>query len=187
MVCEEIEPNLYAIKAGRALAGTFELRGSATTATRLQFVADSFVHDARPLTNVVDMPEWNDTAELRSRVDEPPQKWDDVPEPLDDLLEAIYAGGRRGWGESDLIPLLERTLPDVINPWDFLRSLQDATVLTPFLRARFRGRTWKLGPVALRCGPAPKIWSWSMVACRLCSSTTSSAPSKRSADAPSDE
>jgi len=148
-VCEEIEPNLYAIKAGRALAGTFELRGSATTATRLQFVADSFVHDARPLTNVVDMPEWKDTAELWSRVAEPPQNWDDVPEPLDDLLEAIYAGGRRGWGESDLIPLLERTLPDVINPWDFLRSLQDATVLTPFLRARFRGRTWMLGPVAL--------------------------------------
>ena len=148
-VCEEVEPNLYAIKAGRALAGAFELGGSATTATRLQFVAKSFIHDARPLTNVVDLPEWNDTAELRSRVAEPPQGWDDVPEPLDDLLEAIYAGGRRGWSESDLIPLLERVLPEEINRWDFLRSLQDATALTPFLRARFRGRTWMLGPVAL--------------------------------------
>jgi len=148
-VCEEIEPNLYAIKAERPLAGAFELRGSATTVTRLQFVADAFVHDARPLANVVDMPEWNDTAELRSRVAEPPQDWDDVPEPLDDLLEAIYAGGRRGWSESDLIPLLERTLPADINRWDFLRSLQDATALTPFLRAQFRGRSWVLGPVAL--------------------------------------
>lgn len=149
-VCEEIEPNLYAIKAGRALGGAFDLiAASATIVTRLQFVANSFVHDARSLTNVIDMPEWNDTAELRSRVAEPPLSWDDVPEPLDDLLEAIYAGGRRGWSESDLIPLLERILPDEINPWDFLRSLQDATALTPFLRARFRGRTWMLGPVAL--------------------------------------
>lgn len=84
-----------------------------------------------------------------ARFAEPPQDWDDVPEPLDDLLEAIYAGGRRGWGESDLIPLLERILPEEINRWDFLRSLQDAAALTPFLRARFRGRTWMLGPVAL--------------------------------------
>jgi hypothetical protein len=147
--CKEIEPNLYAIRAKRPLAGVFELRGSATTATRLQFVADAFVHEVRPLANVVDLPEWNDTAELRSRVAEPPQNWDDVPEPLDDLLEAIYAGGRGGWSESDLIPLLERVLPKEINSWDFLRSLQDATVLTPFLRARFRGRSWILGPVAL--------------------------------------
>ena len=148
-VCEEIEPNLYAIKAERPLTGAFELRGSASAATRLRFVADAFVHDAHPPANVVDMPEWNDTTELRWRVVEPPRDWDDVPEPLDDLLEAIYAGGRRGWSESDLIPLLESTLPAEIHCWDFLRSLQDATALTPFLRARFRGRSWMLGPVAL--------------------------------------
>jgi hypothetical protein len=148
-VCEEIEPNLYAIKSEYALAGNFELRDSATTATRLRFVANSFVHDARPPTNVVYMPEWNDVAELRSLVVEPPREWDDVPEPLDDLLEAIYAGGRRGWSESDLIPLLERTIPEGIHCWDFLRSLQDATALVPVLRARFRGRLWMLGPVTL--------------------------------------
>jgi hypothetical protein len=100
-------------------------------------------------TNVVQTPEWNDTVELRSRVAEPPQEWGAVPEELDDLLEAIYAGGRRGWSEADLIPLLERVLPREINHWDFLRSLHEATALTPFLRARFRGRTWTLGPVAL--------------------------------------
>jgi hypothetical protein len=148
-ICEEIEPNLYAIRADHALAGTFEIRASATTATRLQFVANSFVHDARPPTNVVDIPEWNDTAQLRSRVVEPPREWDDVPERLDDLIEAIYAGSRRGWSESDLIPLLERTLPKEIHRWDFLRSLQDATALMPFLRARFRGRLWMLGTVTL--------------------------------------
>jgi hypothetical protein len=149
LTCKEIEPNLYAIKTRHPLDGAYELRGSAMTATRLQFVADAFVHDARPPSNVVDMPEWNDTVELRSRVGEPPQGWDEVPEPLDDLLEAIYAGGRGGWSEADLIPLLERVLPVEINPWDFLRSLQDASVLTPFLRARFRGRSWVLDRVAL--------------------------------------
>lgn len=148
-ICEEIEPNLYAIKAGRALAGSFELICSETTVKRLHFAADSFVHETRPLTNVVDLPEWNDTAELRSRVVEPPQDWDDIPEPLDDLLEAIYAGGRGGWNESDLIPLLEKVLPGEINRWDFLRSLQEATALKPFLRTCFRGRTWMLGPVTL--------------------------------------
>ncbi|HBR46702.1 MAG TPA: hypothetical protein DEA80_17595 [Afipia sp.] len=149
LACKEIEPNLYAIKTRRPLDGAYELRGSAMTATRLQFVADAFVHDVRSPSNVVDMPEWNDIVELRSRVAEPPQGWDEVPEPLDDLLEAIYAGGRGGWSEADLIPLLERVLPAEINPWDFLRSLQDASVLTPFLRARFRGRSWTLDPVAL--------------------------------------
>jgi hypothetical protein len=149
LTCKEIEPNLYAIEARRPLAGAYELRGSPTTATRLQFVADAFVHDARPPSNVVDIPEWNDALDLRSRVAEPPQGWDEVPEPLDDLLEAIYAGGSGGWSEADLIPLLERVLPAQINPWDFLRSLQDASVLKAFLRARFRGRSWALGSVAL--------------------------------------
>lgn len=148
-VCEEIGPNLYAIQTARPLAGTFELKGAGTTATRLQFVADAFVHQPRPPANVVDLSEWNDTTELKSRVAEPPREWEDVAEPLDDLIEAIYAGGRRGWSESDLVPLLERTLPPQINCWDFLRSLQDATVLTPFLRARFRGRSWVLDSAAL--------------------------------------
>ena len=149
LTCREIEPNLYAIKTPRPLGGAYELNGSVTTATRLQFVANAFVHDVRPLTNVVDIPEWNDVVELRSRVAEPPQGWDHVPESVDDLLEAIYAEGRGGWSEADLIPLLERVLPSEVSPWDFLRSLQDSTVLTPFLRARFRGRAWSLAPIAL--------------------------------------
>ncbi|HEV2159468.1 hypothetical protein [Bradyrhizobium sp.] len=147
--CKEIEPNLYAIRSRGPVAGVFELRSSASTGARLHFVADAFVHDGQRPANLVDAPEWNDTVRMLSRTAEPPQGWDTVPEALDDLLEAIYAGGRRGWSEADLIPLLERVLPGEISPWDFLRSLQDATVLTPLLRARHRGRTWILGHVAL--------------------------------------
>lgn len=149
LTCKEIEPNLYAIRSRRPIAGTFELRSSAATAQRLHFAADAFVHEIQTPANVVELPEWRDALDLRSPVAEPPQGWDAVPEALDDILEAVYAGGRRGWSEADLIPLLEKVLPGEIVPWDFLRSLQEATVLRPFLRARFRGRTWSLGPVTL--------------------------------------
>lgn len=148
LVCKEIEANLYAIRSRRPLAGTFELKSSATS-VRLHFVADAFVHEVQAPANTVEMPEWNDEVELRSQVAEPPQGWDAVPDALDDLLESVYAGGRRGWSEADLIPLLEKILPGDLNSWDFLRSLQDAAVLKPFLRARFRGRTWGLVPMAL--------------------------------------
>jgi hypothetical protein len=147
--CKEVEPNLYAIRSRRPLAGPFELRSSATTAMRLHFVEDAFIHEVQAPLSAVKSPEWTDAVELRFPVAEPPQGWDAVPEALDDLLESVYAGGRRGWGEADLIPLLEKIIPGDVNPWDFLRGLQDAAVLTPFLRARFRGRTWGLVPVAL--------------------------------------
>ncbi len=149
VVCKEMETGLYAIRSRRPLAGTFELRCSSTTAARLRFVADAFVHEPQMPSGTVALPEWTDVAELASQVVEAPRDWDAVSEPLDDLLEAIYAGGRRGWGEAELIELLERTLPDDIGPWDFLRSLQDAAFLTPFLRARFRGRMWGLLPATL--------------------------------------
>jgi hypothetical protein len=147
--CKEIEPNLYAIRSRRPVAGAFELRSSASTAAKLHFVADAFVHEGQTPSNLVEVPEWDDVVRMLSRTVDPPHEWDVVPEALDDLLEAIYAGGRRGWSEADLIPLLERVLPGEISPWDFLRSLYDATVLTPLLRARHRGRTWILGHVAL--------------------------------------
>lgn len=149
LTCKEIEPNLYAIRSRRPVAGAFELRSSASTAARLHFVADAFIHEGQRPANLIEVPEWNDSVEMLSRTAEPPQGWDAVPEQMDDLLEAIYAGGRRGWSEAGLIPLLERVLPGEISPWDFLRSLQDATVLTPLLRARHRGRTWIVGQVSL--------------------------------------
>jgi hypothetical protein len=144
LTCREVGPNLYAIRTRRPLSGTFELRSSPNTSSRLHFAADAFVHEAQTPSNLVEAPEWDDAVEMTRRTIDPPQAWDTVPEPMDDLLEAIYAGGRRGWGEALLMPLFERVLPAEINPWDFLRSLQDATVMTPLLRARHRGRTWIL-------------------------------------------
>lgn len=149
LTCKEIEPNVYAIGSRRPVAGAFELRSSADTSARLHFVADSFIHERQIPSHLIETPEWNDAVAMVSRTAEPPHAWDIVPEALDDLLEAIYAGGRRGWGEADLIPLLERVLPAEISPWDFLRSLHDATVMRPLLRARHRGRTWITGQASL--------------------------------------
>ncbi|MGY3511272.1 hypothetical protein ACVIQY_004247 [Bradyrhizobium sp. USDA 3051] len=149
LACKEIEPNRYAIRSKRPVAGAFELRSSASTAARLHFVADAFVHDGQRPNNHDDAPEWKDRVPMVGGSAEPPTAWDPVPEQLDDLMEAVYAGGRRGWAEADLIPLLERIIPDDMNPWDFLRSLQESTVLTPLLRSRHRGRTWILGSVSL--------------------------------------
>lgn len=149
-VCKEVEPGLYEMRARRPVSGAFELRASATTAVRIRFVADAFTHnDLQTPANLVPLPEWNDAIEIGSIASEPPHGWHAVPQELDDLLEAVYAGGRRGWSEADLIPLLERLLPGEIGPWDFLRSLHETTTLVPFLRTRFRGRTWTLGPAAL--------------------------------------
>jgi hypothetical protein len=149
LACKEIEPNRYAIRSKRPVAGAFELRSSASTAARLHFVADAFVHDGQRPNNHDDAPEWKDRVPMLGPAAEPPAAWEPVPEKLDDLLEAVYAGGRRGWAEADLIPLLERIIPDDMSPWDLLRSLQDSTVLTPLLRSRHRGRTWILGTVSL--------------------------------------
>ncbi|MCC8962494.1 hypothetical protein H8A95_09270 [Bradyrhizobium sp. Pear76] len=149
LACKEIEPSRYAITSKRPVAGTFELRSSASTAARLHFVADAFVHDGQRPSNHDDAPEWRECVRMLGETAEPPTSWDPVPEKLDDLIESVYAGGRRGWAEADLIPLLERIIPDDMSPWDFLRSLQESTVLTPLLRSRHRGRTWILGTVSL--------------------------------------
>ena len=56
----------------------------------------------------------------------------------------IYDLGGGQWQIPELRTLLEKVLPGDISPWDFLRVLQDSTVLKPLLRARHRGREWQL-------------------------------------------
>ncbi|WP_145144396.1 hypothetical protein [Roseomonas gilardii] len=65
---------------------------------------------------------------------------------LDDLLEAIYAGGRSGWSEADLIPLIRRVLPFESAPkvFDVIHLLQAAGWIEPRLLTQWRGRRWFL-------------------------------------------
>jgi hypothetical protein len=155
------------------------IRSSLNTSSRLHFVADAFVHEGQTPPNLIEAPEWSDAVEMLSRTAEPQHA--PVPEAMDDLLEAIYPGGRRGWSEALLMPLLERVLPAEINPWDFLRSLHDATVMRPLLRARHRGCTWVLVTHRwCRCARAPRTSSWSTEVFPRFDAGTSSKPSRRS-------
>jgi hypothetical protein len=60
----------------------------------------------------------------------------------DELLEALYADGQYGWEEADLIKLIRRV--DARSPWEILRCLHDAGLVSPRLRRGWRGRVWTL-------------------------------------------
>jgi hypothetical protein len=80
-------------------------------------------------------------------------------ERLTDLTEAMYARGRSGWAESDLLALIRHVngAGDAPRPWDLLRVLQDAGWIEPRQLTKWRGRKWflrSLGVVVLGTGPS---------------------------------
>jgi len=62
-----------------------------------------------------------------------------------DLLEAIYAAGRSGLAEGELIDLVARGSAGRAERWSLLRSLQESGFLDARYRRRWRGRVWTLG------------------------------------------
>lgn len=69
---------------------------------------------------------------------------------MDNLLEAVYAGGRSGWSEIELLSLMRQVFgPDGPNQWDLLRSLSEGGWLTARVAARWRVRRWYLRPARL--------------------------------------
>jgi hypothetical protein len=78
----------------------------------------------------------------------PPPEWQAGPEPLADLLEAIYASGRSGLGDPEILDLIHRAAADAV-AWDVLRALQEGGVIAARRRARWRGRIWTLEPPRL--------------------------------------
>lgn len=80
-------------------------------------------------------------------------------ERLTDLMEALYARGRSGWAESDLLLLIRHVngTDDAPRPWDLLRVLQEAGWIEPRQLTKWRGRRWflrKLGIVVIGTGPS---------------------------------
>lgn len=150
-ICEEIKGriNVYSISAKGSLAGSYAVLCDDSILRKVRFVADSFLHEVVPLNGVIAATEWTDWTDFEGRCAKPTAEWQELPQEMDDLLEAIYAGGKSGWDEQDLWRLLSRCLPNEVGCWDFLRSLQEATVLAPFLHARFRGRRWGLRRIEL--------------------------------------
>jgi hypothetical protein len=66
-----------------------------------------------------------------------------------DILEAIYAAGRSGMSESEVVDLVGRGATAKVNTWSLLRSLQESGFIEARHRRRWRGRVWTLGEPTL--------------------------------------
>lgn len=64
---------------------------------------------------------------------------------FDDFLEALYASGRSGWAEPELIETMREVLgPSQPSPWDVLRSLEESSWLVCRHAIAWRARRWWL-------------------------------------------
>ena len=71
------------------------------------------------------------------------------PNRLADLLEAIYSRAGAPRPEGEMIPLIKRGIPEAINPWDVLRSLEEAGWLVQDINQQWKGRFWRVSPPSI--------------------------------------
>ena len=70
---------------------------------------------------------------------------------ISDLAEAIYAAGRTGWSENELVPMVGTFFPDLpYCQWDVLRLLSDSGWLDCYRSATWAARRWYLRPPSLK-------------------------------------
>ncbi|WNJ89601.1 hypothetical protein [Bosea sp. 685] len=70
-----------------------------------------------------------------------------------DLLEAVFAKGRRGWSEQDIVGLIAPRLPTPYAVWDVLQLLADSGWMEPRVSRHWRARRWFLRPPRLLAYP----------------------------------
>jgi hypothetical protein len=73
---------------------------------------------------------------------------------FDDLLEIIYALGRGGWSESELIAAVRDLMPGP-SPWDVIRGLYESGWLERRVHETWRATSWWLVPSHLLTVPTP--------------------------------
>ena len=124
------------------------LRGEeqAPWSIRLQFVRNAFVHPM--LTGarykLAPLRDWAVGEKLPVDVTtQDTLDWESGDPACEDLLEAIYASGKSGWEEAQIIALLS-CADEAMSPWLLLRSLRDAGIVEPRLRSGWKGRVWTL-------------------------------------------
>ncbi|MET3299050.1 hypothetical protein [Bradyrhizobium diazoefficiens] len=149
--CDEEFGGTYAIRSGKPLDGPYVVQPTAESdhaspswSRSLTFVRDAHVHRALSVAKGSPVAEWTDVAKMREQAASPSEGWGELDPKLADLIEAVYAGGASGWDENELIPLLSDVLGGEAGPWDMLRSLHEASMLEPFLKPAWKGRTWML-------------------------------------------
>ncbi|WP_316228474.1 hypothetical protein [Bradyrhizobium sp. SZCCHNR1039] len=160
--CEEKAGGTYSIRSEKSLDGPYVIQPAAeeggaspSWSRSLTFVRDAHVHRSLGEAKGAPVPEWGDVVAMQDSVAPPLRGWSDIHPALDDLIEAVYAGGgSSGWTEAELVPMLSDILSGQASPWDVLRSLQEAAVIEPILRPGWKGRTWMLRrPTIAQLGP----------------------------------
>ena len=156
--CMETEktPGIFRLAADGPVEGSYVISPAAVEGVtspwsrRVRFVADALIHEtsgfSAPANPVI---EWSGPLLPAPVAQDFEPQWDEKHSPIDDLVEATYAGGRAGWNEMDIVALARTGLGERLNPWDVVRALQEATCLRPMLRTQWRGRVWALGTPAL--------------------------------------
>lgn len=160
---ESMARGIHKLEADASVEGRFVISpaavpGAPTPWTKqISFVSDAFVHDGRRRPpRGIDLVEWNRSKQPLAPPGSIKSGWDDCASEVEDLIEAVYAGGRSGWEEVDIVPQIRRWSEAPLNPWDVLRWLQDSTVVIPVLRPQWRGRTWLLTPPTLTTWTEPE-------------------------------
>lgn len=119
---------------------------------RVKFVANAAPHpdlgeatQGEPLVR-----EWLTSEPARSHTNDPGDlTWGDEAPASTDILEAIYAAGRSGMSEGEVVDLVGRGVAAQTNTWSLLRSLQESGFIEARQRRRWRGRVWTLGKPTL--------------------------------------
>ncbi|MBD9415260.1 hypothetical protein IB234_11915 [Pseudomonas sp. PDM16] len=141
------------LKASRPVEGCFIIHPAllrdeehAPWSIRLQLVSNAFVYTTFEGARYKLPPLHDWTPGTSAPIEVSTQAalvWEPDEPACTDLLEAVYASGRSGWEEAQIIALLE--CADVtMNPWHLLRGLRDAGIVEPRLRAGWKGRVWTL-------------------------------------------
>lgn len=159
--------DLYSIVTDTPLEGAYKLRLDEDVIPSAEPLAIEtsvvFFRDALEHAKLGDIDEstWRRREEVRVRSTRGPivvtDLTDDCP-PVDsersarfqDCLEALYAGGRAGWSEQELVTTMRAVLGDNALPvWDILRGLMECGWLRPTSNLRWRARRWWLTPPSL--------------------------------------
>ena len=71
---------------------------------------------------------------------------DELPVPISDFIEALYAHASKHLSDSQLLELIKSAFEKEINPWDIIRSYEEGGFLHQSISKNWCGRQWRVLP-----------------------------------------